>query len=57
MFQVEAHGVYLKKVNNWPMSVFSSDKFKWHCEELCQRLILSGVGAKFQNGVAKQAIG
>ncbi len=37
--------------------VFISDELKQHCEELYQWLTFSGVGAKFQNGVAKQAIG
>lgn len=37
--------------------VFSSEEFKQHCEGLEQELTFSGVGAKFQNGVAEQAIG
>jgi hypothetical protein len=37
--------------------VFNSDEFKSHCDELDQVLTFSGVGAKFQNGVAEQAIG
>ena len=36
--------------------VFSSVRFKEHCEKLNQKLSFSGVGAKFQNGVAERGI-
>jgi transposase InsO family protein len=36
--------------------VFSSEEFKSHCKLLKQKLRFSGVGAKFQNAVAKRAI-
>jgi transposase InsO family protein len=36
--------------------VFSSDEFKTHCQSRKQKLSFSGVGAKFQNGVAERAI-
>ena len=36
--------------------VFSSADFKKHCSELGQKLSFSGVGAKFQNGVAERGI-
>jgi hypothetical protein len=37
--------------------VFSSKEFKSHCTSLGQDLTFSGVGAKFQNGVAERGIG
>jgi hypothetical protein len=37
--------------------VFSSKEFKDHCTSLGQDLTFSGVGAKFQNGVAERSIG
>jgi hypothetical protein len=37
--------------------VFSSKEFKDHCTKLGQDLTFSGVGAKFQNGVAERSIG
>jgi hypothetical protein len=36
---------------------FSSDEFQKHCQALKQKISLSGVGAKFQNGVAERSIG
>ena len=36
--------------------VFSSREFKDHCKALKQKLTFSGVGAKFQNGVAERSI-
>ena len=36
--------------------VFSSKEFTKHCSDLKQKLTFSGVGAKFQNGVAERSI-
>ncbi|KAL3782482.1 hypothetical protein ACHAWO_005229 [Cyclotella atomus] len=37
--------------------VFSSKEFREHCNKMKQKMSFSGVGAKFQNGVAENAIG
>ena len=47
--------VHVKKYHS-DNGVFSSDAFRSHCELLDQKLSFSGVGAKFQNGVAERAI-
>ena len=36
--------------------VFNSDEFRQHCDQLDQTQTFSGVGAKFQNGVAERSI-
>lgn len=37
--------------------IFNSKEFKEHCLKLNQTISFSGVGAKFQNGVAENAVG
>eukprot|EP00956_Cyclotella_meneghiniana_P016313 scaffold25755_cov49-Cyclotella_meneghiniana.AAC.1 len=48
-------GVSIKKYHT-DNGVFSSKEFRSHCDELNQKLSFSGVGAKFQNGVAERGI-
>eukprot|EP00956_Cyclotella_meneghiniana_P008409 scaffold11297_cov41-Cyclotella_meneghiniana.AAC.1 len=48
-------GVSIKKYHS-DNGVFSSKEFRSHCDELNQKLSFSGVGAKFQNGVAERGI-
>lgn len=48
-------GVKIRKYHS-DNGVFSSKEFKSHCDELNQKLTFSGVGAKFQNGVAERGI-
>ena len=48
-------GVRIKRYHS-DNGVFSSAEFKSHCDELNQKLTFSGVGAKFQNGVAERGI-
>ena len=48
-------GVRIKKYHA-DNGVFSSDEFRKHCESLDQQLDFSGVGAKFQNGIAERGI-
>jgi transposase InsO family protein len=49
-------GVKIKKYHS-DNGVFASKEFKDHCTSLEQDLTFSGVGAKFQNGVAERGIG
>jgi hypothetical protein len=57
LFEQEAadSGVTIQKYHS-DNGVFSSKQFKAHCKLLKQKLTFSGVGAKFQNGVAENAI-
>lgn len=56
-FEHEANEVNVRiKSYHSDNGVFSSDKFKAHCKPIKQKLRFSGVGAKFQNSVAEQAI-
>ena len=48
-------GVSIRKYHS-DNGVFSSKEFKEHCKSLKQKLTFSGVGAKFQNGVAERSI-
>eukprot|EP00956_Cyclotella_meneghiniana_P017490 scaffold28544_cov39-Cyclotella_meneghiniana.AAC.1 len=48
-------GVSIKKYHS-DNGVFRSKEFRSHCDELNQKLSFSGVGAKFQNGVAERGI-
>ena len=58
IFEQEAAdaGVKIKSYHS-DNGVFNSKEFKDHCTKLDQKLTFSGVGAKFQNGVAENAIG
>jgi transposase InsO family protein len=57
LFEQEAadSGVRIKKYHS-DNGIFSSAQFKAHCKLMKQKLTFSGVGAKFQNGVAENAI-
>lgn len=46
-------GVQIKSYHS-DNGVFRSDEFKDHCASLGQKTSFSGVGAKFQNGVAER---
>ena len=48
-------GVRVKRYHS-DNGVFSSREFKDHCAALNQKLRFSGVGAKFQNGIAERSI-
>ena len=48
-------GVKVKRYHS-DNGVFSSREFKDHCTALNQKLRFSGVGAKFQNGIAERSI-
>ena len=48
-------GIRVKRYHS-DNGVFSSREFRDHCEALKQKLRFSGVGAKFQNGVAERSI-
>jgi hypothetical protein len=57
LFEREASEVDVRvKRYHFDNGVFSSEEFKTHCESRNQKLSFSGVGAKFQNGVAERAI-
>jgi hypothetical protein len=57
LFEQEAadSGVSIKKYHS-DNGVFSSKQFKAHCKLMNQKLTFSGMGAKFQNGIAENAI-